>query len=230
MEMKYRLEHLYKSYGNLILFDDFTIHFEPGEINCILGPSGCGKTSLLNIIGGTIKPESGDTSDFHNAVISYVFQDPRLLPWKTVKENISFVLKDKLPSGETEKQAREYIHLMKLDNFADYYPSRLSGGMKQRVSLARAFSYRSHIILMDEPFKALDIKLKDNLMSLFTELWARDRRTVIYVTHEIEEALRMGHKLFIFSNAPVNIEREFYISKNSSKDKLREEIKSLMSS
>src|SRR6056297_3024868 len=160
MEEKLKLQHIYKSYSELEIFHDLTIEFLKNEINCVLGPSGCGKTTLLNIINQSIRPDKGDISDFANKRISYVFQDPRLLPWKTVEENIAFVLRENMNSTELQDRLNHFLELVQLRKFRDYYPSQLSGGMRQRVSLARAFSYRSDVILMDEPFKALDLKLK----------------------------------------------------------------------
>lgn len=199
------LNNIYKSYGSLKVFDDFSISFKKNKINCILGPSGCGKTTLLNIIAGLVLPESGEISGIDREKISCVFQEPRLLPWKTARKNIEFTLRDRLPQNEVSELVEKYIKLVKLEEYGDYFPCQLSGGMNQRVSLARAFSFPSEIILMDEPFKGLDYKLKQSLQNSFLELWQSDTRTVIYVTHDVDEAIELGENIFLFSRQPVKI-------------------------
>ena len=203
--MSLEIKGLYKDFDEISLFRDFSIGFTEGTITCILGPSGCGKTTLLNIIGNIIKPDRGTLAGFDGKVISYIFQDPRLLPWKTVKDNIEFVLSKDMPADEREKLTDRFIRLVELDGFAGYYPSKLSGGMRQRVSIARAFACYSDIILMDEPLKGLDIKLKLNLIETFSRIWQADKRTVIFVTHDVDEALLLGNEIVVLSQAPVKI-------------------------
>ena len=203
--MSLEIKGLYKDFDEISLFRDFSIGFPEGTITCILGPSGCGKTTLLNIIGNIIKPDRGTLAGFDEKVISYIFQDPRLLPWKTVKGNIEFVLSKDMPADERGKLTDRFIRLVELDGFAGYYPSKLSGGMRQRVSIARAFACYSDIILMDEPLKGLDIKLKLNLIETFSRIWQADKRTVIFVTHDVDEALLLGNEIVVLSQAPVKI-------------------------
>jgi NitT/TauT family transport system ATP-binding protein len=203
--MSLEIKALYKRYDTISLFSDFNISFQDGTITCILGPSGCGKTTLLNIIGNIIKPDSGQLTGFRERTVSYIFQDPRLLPWKTVEENIGFVLSKDMHVEERDKITGQLIKLMELEDFASYYPSRLSGGMRQRVSIARAFAYPSDIILMDEPLKGLDIKLKLNLIRIFSRMWQTDKRTVIFVTHDVDEALLLGNDIIVLSRPPVQI-------------------------
>ncbi len=203
--MHLELHLISKAYGGMILFEDFSIGFDEGKITCILGPSGCGKTTLLNIIGGIIPPDSGSVIGFVNQRISYIFQDPRLLPWKTVRENIGFVLSQDLPAAERNSITDRFIRLVELEDFADYYPAKLSGGMRQRVSIARAFAFPSEVILMDEPLKGLDIKLKLNLIRTFSRIWETDRRTVIFVTHDVEESLLLSNEILVMSRPPVQI-------------------------
>ncbi|MFC2151927.1 ABC transporter ATP-binding protein [Bacteroidota bacterium] len=205
------IKGLNKSFQDVNLFKNFDIEIQENTISCILGPSGCGKTTLLNMISDTNKSDSGSFSGFENKIISYIFQEPRLLPWKTVKENIAFILNDSLSKSDKEVIATKYARLVELENFINYYPLRLSGGMKQRVAIARAFSYTSDLILMDEPLKALDFKLKLNLMKSFRRLWQTDTRTVIFVTHDIDEALLLGNDIYVFSKAPVKIKEKFTI-------------------
>ncbi|MCK9303680.1 MAG: ABC transporter ATP-binding protein [Bacteroidales bacterium] len=199
------INNLYKKFGDNVIFNNFDITFQEGVISCILGPSGCGKTTLLNIIGGIVAADSGVFSGFDDKRFSYVFQEPRLLPWKTVRGNIEFVLNSKLSSAESYERADELIKRVELDGFADYYPAQLSGGMCQRVSIARAFACISDVILMDEPLSGLDAALKNTLMKWFKQIWEKDKRTVIFVTHDEAEAKFLGDERFVFSTAPVKI-------------------------
>ncbi len=203
--MALRIENLNKKYEKISLFRDFSISFTEGIITCILGPSGCGKTTLLNIIGGIIRPESANMSGFEGKLMSYIFQDPRLLLWKTVRGNIEFVMDRDMTDSERHKESDRLIRLVELDGFANYYPSQLSGGMRQRVSIGRAFACQSDIILMDEPLKGLDITLKQNMIRAFSRIWKNDRRTVIFVTHDVDEAIMLGAEIMVMSRPPVRI-------------------------
>ncbi|HAN18734.1 MAG: hypothetical protein A2X13_13070 [Bacteroidetes bacterium GWC2_33_15] len=214
--MSLKISNINKSFHDFTIYSDFSLEIPEHTISCILGPSGCGKTTLLNMMSKTIHPDSGHFYGFDEKIISYIFQEPRLLPWKTVRENISFILKDKEPGKIVDK----YLQLVELENFADFYPAKLSGGMKQRVAIARAFAYPSDIILMDEPLKTLDFKLKQNLMKSFRKIWQFDKRTVVFVTHDIDEALLLGNDIFVFSKAPVQIIEQFKINGSSTERSL----------
>lgn len=203
--MEFQIKNIFKSYNGNFLFRDFSIEFLKDTITCILGPSGCGKTTLLNIIGKIIPPERGERIGFDEKEFSYVFQEPRLLPWKTVRGNIEFIFSRELPYDKRKEQAEHLIRLVELEGFADYYPSQLSGGMRQRVSIARAFACPSDIILMDEPLSGLDIALKQNLIRWFSQIWSTDRRTVVFVTHDVDEALLLGNEIVVLSKAPAQI-------------------------
>jgi NitT/TauT family transport system ATP-binding protein len=196
---------LSKEYEGVSVYRDFNLNITEGRITCILGPSGCGKTTLLNIIGGITHPDGGKLSGFEGKVMSYIFQDPRLLPWKTARGNIEFVINRNSSVSERNKQSDRLIELVELTGFADHYPSQLSGGMRQRVSIARAFACPSDTILMDEPLKGLDIALKQNLIRSFSGIWKADRRTVIFVTHDVDEALMLGEEIIVMSRPPVHI-------------------------
>lgn len=203
--MGLQIKNLHKSYDDLLLFSNFDIDIAEGEITCILGPSGGGKTTLLNIIAGLVEPNGGSLVGFKDKVLSYIFQDTRLLPWKTVQENIEFVLSDSYNQTQRQGIARRFIKLVELTGFASYYPSQLSGGMRQRVAIARAFAYPSDLILMDEPLKGLDVKLKMNLLKSFSRIWQTDKRTVIFVTHDVDEALMLGHNIVVFNQTPIEV-------------------------
>lgn len=218
-----QLKKIFKSFGSLEILNDFSISFMKNQINCILGPSGCGKTTILNMLAGTIQADKGNIAGLPPR-ISYVFQEHRLLPWKTVRKNIEFVLRDQLPADLLKERTERYLEIVEMAKFADYYPHHLSGGMKQRASLARAFSYDSELILMDEPFNSLDYKLKKNVGKAFIRLWEEDKRTVIFVTHDIDEAVELGHAIFVLSLPPVKLLRTFITDPNENKLLLKEEI------
>ena len=207
--MELAIENLSKSFCNLTVFEDFSLKLPEKKITCILGPSGCGKTTLLNMVAGILKPDDGQFKGFEEKNISYLFQEPRLLKWKTVWENIEFVLKDSYTKEKRQEIISKYLELVDLTDFKDYYPDKLSGGMLQRVAIARAFVYSSDILIMDEPFKALDMKLKILLMDSFMKLWLNDLRTVIFVTHDIEEAIYLGDEIFVLSGLPSKIKKKF---------------------
>ncbi len=206
--MDIHLSNINFKYNNLIIFDGLNLNIPKGKVTAILGPSGCGKTTLLNLISGVIKPDSGTIDYPETQILSYIFQEPRLLPWKNVSENINYVLGN-ISRDKRDERIHHYLEKMELVKFSNYYPRELSGGMKQRVSIARAFAYPSNTILMDEPFKGLDLNLKLNLFKLFDEIWKEDQRTAIFVTHDIHEALLLGDQIVVFSNRPVKIRRKF---------------------
>ncbi len=199
------LTHVFKSANQvspLTVYNDFHMDISEGKVTCVMGPSGCGKTTLLNIISGLLKPQSGEFNGFGDKAVSYIFQEPRLLPWKTVSQNIGFVIKDLYPKKQREEKIKKYLEIVGLSTFENYWPEKLSGGMKQRVGIARAFVYPSNLLLMDEPFKGLDLQLKISLLNSFNLLWENDRRTVIFVTHDPDEALYLADEICILSPAP----------------------------
>ncbi|MFY9593705.1 MAG: ATP-binding cassette domain-containing protein [Caldicoprobacterales bacterium] len=203
--MAIKIKNLYKSYGDLIVCQNFNMTLEEMKITGILGPSGCGKTTLLNIIAGLEEYQSGSIQGLEGKTFSYIFQEDRLLPWSTVKENIIFVLESRYDDNEAERIANQYMDMVGLREYAHYYPRQLSGGMKQRVAIARAFAYPADILLMDEPFKGLDLELKTGLIESFLKLWNQDKRTVIFVTHDMDEALSFAHDIYILEGRPLRI-------------------------
>jgi len=199
------LNNIYKSFGDLTVLQGLSMQLEENKLICILGPSGCGKTTLLNIISGVFTPDKGEMTGFEGKTISYLFQETRLLRWKTLEENIDFVLKDRMNKTQRAEAIARYIDMVGLREFKDYYPDKLSGGMKQRVAIARAFAYPADILLMDEPFKGLDLQLKTSLMQAFIDLWLLDRRSAIFVTHDIDEALLLGEEIYVLTPRPGSV-------------------------
>jgi len=207
--MSLTIQNLSKSFGNLTVFKDFNLEIPEGQITCILGPSGCGKTTLLNVIGGLETPDSGKLEGFENKVISHVFQEPRLIRWKTVWDNIDFVIKDTYPREQRNVLITKYLEMVGLKDFKDYYPDKLSGGMLQRTAIARAFVYPADLLIMDEPFKGLDLKLKISVMEAFVKIWQADKRTVVFVTHDIDETLFLGDEIYVLSSLPAQIRKKY---------------------
>ena len=203
--MSLTLKNISKKYDGVEIYKDFDLTLNEGIITSIMGPSGCGKTTLLNMIGGLIKPDGGQLEGFEGKRFSYVFQETRLMPWKTVEGNLDFVLDHTLTKEERKAQIDSLLKMVKMEDYADYYPAQLSGGMAQRVSIARAFAVPSDIILMDEPFSGIDINLKKNMLQRFLEIWKHDPRTIIYVTHDVDEALTLGNEVVVISKAPVGV-------------------------
>jgi NitT/TauT family transport system ATP-binding protein len=209
--MAFNIKKLTKKFGNLKVYNEFDLKIQENKITCILGPSGCGKTTLLKIISGIIPCDEGLLDDFSDIETSYLFQENSLLPWKNIGDNIGYVLKSKFKKEKVEEIVDHYLDLVDLKEFKEYYPNEISGGMNQRVSIARAFAFPSKLLLMDEPFNGLDVKLKNDLMELFIDLWLKEKRTVIYITHDLEEALALGDEIYVFSSMPVSVKKHIEI-------------------
>jgi len=183
---------------------------EQSEFLCLLGPSGCGKSTLLNIIAGFLAPSSGEISIAGKPVTGrgmdrgVVFQDfAQLFPWRTALGNVAFGLEMKgVPRAEREKIALEQLRLVKLEKFAYAYPHHLSGGMQQRVAIARALAYNPSVLLMDEPFAALDALTREDMQRLLSEVWRTTRKTVIYVTHNVAEAVYLADRVVVMTPHP----------------------------
>lgn len=214
-----KIKNLSKSFSNKEIIKDFSLEIPKSSIACLIGPSGCGKTTLLNIIAGLEKSDSGEVTDVGR--VSYLFQDPRLLPWKTVLENVDLAVQD------TQK-AKAYLKAVGLENDLDKFPYELSGGMKQRVAIARAFAFESDAILMDEPFQNLDIELKSSLLKTFLDMWQNDKRTVLWVTHDVSEACLVANNIVCVGTKPMVIKATF-INPMPQKDRTVSNISKLQS-
>ena len=205
--MPFIVDKIIKRFDRLKVLADISFAVDDNRIICLLGPSGCGKTTLLNIFSGIIEPDAGCLSGFTAENISYLFQESRLLEWRTVAENIDFVLKDKMAPEPRRELVRKNLELVDLWQYRDFYIPQLSGGMKQRVAIARAFAFPAEIMLMDEPFKSLDLDLKASLIKSFTTLWSLNQRTVFFVTHDIHAAMILGDEIFVLSEKPARIQK-----------------------
>jgi NitT/TauT family transport system ATP-binding protein len=201
---------------------------EASEFLCLVGPSGCGKTTLLNIIAGFLTPTGGEIRIGGKAVTGHgmdrgiVFQDfAQLFPWRTALGNVAFGLEMKgMPKAEREDIALAQLKLVKLEKFASAYPHHLSGGMQQRVAIARALAYNPSVLLMDEPFAALDALTRDAMQRLLAEVWRETRKTVVYVTHNVAEAVYLADRVIVMTPHPGRVKTEVAITLKRPRDPL----------
>jgi len=210
------LKNIVKEYGSkgksIRVLDGISLEIG-SEILAILGPSGCGKSTLLRIIAGVEKPTSGEVIYRHrdkgNPPIGFVFQSPNLIPWLTVLENVALPLRARgVPQREAEENARRYLSLVGLQEFEDFYPDELSGGMKQRVNLARSLSIAPEILLMDEPFSQLDPLTAENLRAELLDIWLSGLapiKAIVLVTHDVIEAVYMADRIAILTSRPARV-------------------------
>jgi len=202
--------------GEVEALHDINLDIKEGEFICLLGSSGCGKSTLLNIIAGFLKPTEGEAKmdnktingpDWHRGV---VFQSSTLYPWLNVKDNISFGLKMRgFKKDQMDMLTKEFIELVGLDGFESSKPYELSGGMRQRASLARVLVNKPRMILMDEPFGALDALTRQNMQSLIRKIWLKTKNTVFMITHDVDEALTLATRVIVMSKRPGTIASEF---------------------
>ncbi|MEP3115195.1 ABC transporter ATP-binding protein [Nisaea sp.] len=210
--MQLTLNGINHRYGGMPVLSDIDLEIPAGEIVCIVGPSGCGKSTLLRLIGGLERPDEGAVLE-HGAPpadslnpLTYIFQDFALLPWRSVAGNVSLVLEDHgLGKAETDAIIDDVLARTKLSDFKAALPRQLSGGMKQRVAIARALAVRPAVLLMDEPLSALDSQTRELLMDDLVGLWSKTPFTAVYVTHNLSEAVRLGHKIVVLSRRPGRI-------------------------
>jgi ABC-type nitrate/sulfonate/bicarbonate transport system ATPase subunit len=210
---------------NIAALRGVNLVIDKGEFVCLIGASGCGKSTLLRIIAGFELPTSGSVHIYDHPVAGpgsdrgMVFQDYALFPWLSVRENIAFGPRQKgLPNARVAEIADEYVHMVGLARFADRFPSQLSGGMKQRVAIARVLANEANILLMDEPFGALDALTREQLQDELLEIWARTGVTVIFVTHSVEEATLLGDRVVVMTAGPGRIEADICIALERPRD------------
>ena len=193
-----KVSNLSKTFGDLASLDHLDFSVEPGEIVALIGPSGCGKSTLLNIISG------------------YVFQESRLLPWRTVFDNIRLAREENTPGAA--QAVREWIDAVGLGGFEDYYPAQLSGGMAKRCAIARAFYHKSDLLLMDEPFQGLDYGIRMEMLNMLLSIWKKQRQGILFVTHEIDEALTVATRILVLSARPARVAWEVILPGKEGRD------------
>ncbi len=210
--MDIRLVGVSHSYDTVEVMRDVTLDIPSGRIVCVIGPSGCGKSTLLRFMGGLERPDRGEVLQIGTPPegclnpLTYIFQDFALLPWRTVRGNVSLVLEDHGIGGARARAIiDDVLARTKLTDFAGALPKQLSGGMKQRVAIARALAVNPAVMLMDEPLSALDSQTRELLMDDLIALWTRTPFTAVYVTHNLAEAVRLGHFIVVLSRRPGRI-------------------------
>ena len=211
-EIKVSVRNMTKKFGDLLVLDDVSFDVKKGEFLCVVGPTGCGKTTFLNCLTKLYKPTSGEILidgepvDLRRHNISYIFQEYSCMPWLTVEDNVAFGLNIKhKPEEETRQAVDEAIEMVGLQGFRKYYPNQLSASMLQRVVIARAFATKPELLLMDEPYGQLDLMLKYKLEDELLKLWQKTGTTVIFITHNIEEAVYLSDKIMVLTNKPTKI-------------------------
>jgi NitT/TauT family transport system ATP-binding protein len=218
---KIRLENISVTFtgqrGEVNALHDVSLAIQPGEFACLVGPSGCGKSTLLNIIAGLLRPQSGTVYTDEQPIAgagpdrAVIFQEAALFPWLTAVQNVEFALKHIGNRGERRERAMHYLQMVHLSRFAAANPHELSGGMRQRVAIARALAMDPDILLMDEPFAALDAQTRDMLIEEVQRIWLETRKTVVFVTHNVLEAVTLGDRVFSMGTRPGRIKQELVI-------------------
>ncbi len=219
-----------KEAGEMVAIDDFSLAVQNGEFVCLLGPSGCGKTTVLRIIAGLETLTSGTIQlDGRDVVNSgpdrgMVFQEFALFPWRTVRKNVEFGLEIKgVSAAERKTIGQKYIDLVGLNGFEEYLPKKLSGGMKQRVGIARALANNPEILLMDEPFGALDAQTRNQMQKELLRIWSETKKTVVFVTHSVDEAVYLADRVVVLTARPSRIKEIFKIEQPRPRDRANPE-------
>lgn len=218
MRSKVEVRHLCKSFGNLEVLKDCNFNIKDGEFVCVVGPTGCGKTTFLNMLTCLTEPTSGEilidgvpaNPSVHS--MAFVFQEPSAMPWLTVEKNIRFGLEcKKLPENEIQRRTDNIIHMMGLEKYRQQYPQTLSTSTEQKVVIGRAFAMNPDLLLMDEPYGQMDIKTRFYLEDEVVRLWKETHSTVIFITHNVEEAVYLADRVLILSQKPASIKESLEI-------------------
>ncbi|MBS6956198.1 MAG: ABC transporter ATP-binding protein [Enterocloster asparagiformis] len=216
--VKIHVENLTKKFGDLLVLDNISFDIKKGEFVCVVGPTGCGKTTFLNLLSCLIEPTEGkllidgQPADPKKHDIAFVFQEPSSFPWLNVEQNIEIGMKiKKIPEKERKERVERMISLMGLEQFRKSYASQLSVSTEQRMVIARAFAMNPDLLLMDEPYGQMDIKMRFYLEDEVIRLWRETGTTVVFITHNIEEAVYMAERILILSNKPATVKEEVLV-------------------
>ena len=221
INMRLSIEKVSKNFtaqhGKVLALDEISIQIKEGEFICFVGPSGCGKTTLLNMVAGLETPtkgvvrQSGEEIKIPSSDRVVIFQEAALFPWLNVIKNVELGLVRRMNVRKRREISRTFLNLVHLGRFENAYVHQLSGGMKSRVAIARALALNPSILLMDEPFAALDAQTRDILHEEIEEIWFQTKQTIVFVTHNVREAVRLGDRVFVFTARPGRIKKEFQI-------------------
>lgn len=217
-----RLDNVTRHFGSVKVLEPLTLEIERGEFVAVVGPSGCGKTTLLNLLSGFDQPSTGKVRV--SGRTRMVYQHDGLFPWLTVAENISLGLRQLRDQSERERQLKELIELIALPGFERHYPHQLSGGMRQRVEIARALAGETDILLLDEPFSALDYLTRLRMRRELAQMLRERPRTVVLVTHDIEEAAQLADRVIVLSERPARLRREWRLQELRPRDLTHPEV------
>ena len=228
------VRNLTKRFDDLLVLDRISFTVRAGELLCIVGPTGCGKTTFMNVLAKLTPATAGsirirdEEADPRKHNIAYVFQESTSLPWRTVRDNITLGMElKKVPHQEIERRLNQILDLLGLADCADLYPNQISASMEQRLSVARAFATQPDLLLMDEPYGQLDVKLRYYLEDELVRIWEKFKNTVIFVTHNIEEAVYLGDRILILSNKPTSIKGDIEVNLPRPRDYLDPEFMSI---
>jgi NitT/TauT family transport system ATP-binding protein len=246
-KMFLKINHVNKQFMNQktssTVLSDINIDINEGEFVSILGPSGCGKSTLLSIVAGLTKPTSGEVLLNGNPIKKpgkdrgMVFQQPALFPWMTIEENVMFPLRKEMKKKEAREIAHQYLQMVQLSNYTKHSPHELSGGMQQRVAIARALSMNPEVLLMDEPFGALDEQTRSRLHHELEKIWVETKKTILFVTHSISESIKLSDRIIVMGTRPGVVLEDIHVklprprhSHPQGVAKLEEKIKGLLKS
>ena len=217
-EYKVVVKNLTKKFGDLLVLDDLSFHVRKNEFLCIVGPTGCGKTTFLNSLSRLYDVTSGEilingeAVDLKRHNIAYIFQEYSNMPWLTIRQNVEFGLRIKhMPEDYIKEQTEYFLDMVGLNGFEKSFPIQLSGGMRQRVGIARVYCNEPEVLLMDEPFGHLDAQTRYLMQEELERIWQAEKRTIIFVTNHIEEALYLADRVLVMTNCPATIKQEFKI-------------------
>lgn len=217
-DVKIRVNNLTKRFGDLTVLNSINFTIRRGEFLAIVGPTGCGKTTFLNCLSKLMPATEGDIlidgeeADPKRHNLAFVFQEPTCLPWRTVRENVAYGMEVKgVPREEREKRAADIMELVGLSSCADLYPNQVSASMMQRITVSRAFAVNPDLLLMDEPYGQLDVKLRFYLEDELVNLWQKLNSTILFVTHNIEEAVYVAQRILVLTNKPTSVKAEIKI-------------------